>query len=251
MNKKHTAIGVSVLALVLAGIGSSVYYSGKLDQNASSKHQGTQEVVSALQGNLTNKDLENEQSYKIPESDKKSKDYVSSGSASEVGQFTISPQGIKTTLLLNKTTNINVSNGPIKYNISQMQLFSNETKTEGAITAAQMALNTRDINGEFITMQVSYSVENETDKHVVTDGIRAAGFTNGKTVSLSGGLDNDYTLAATGLNPGEKKQTYVLLLVPKDLLKNINHVDLQFASVSDSENGSKIVNDSDQQAVDF
>ena len=56
--------------------------------------------------------------------------------------------------------------------------------------------STHDITGDYTTLIVRYTLTNNADKTVVTDGVTVAKFSDGSIVSVQGGLDNDHTLVS-------------------------------------------------------
>ncbi len=117
----------------------------------------------------------------------------------------------------------------MSYKVDSIRKMANTPATDEAIQMAQMAFNTRDITGDYTTLIVRYTLTNNAAKTLVTDGVNAAKFTDGSIVSVQGGgLDNDHTLT-NGVEAGQTKETFVVLLVPKSLAVSVNSVALQFA----------------------
>ncbi|MBJ7691137.1 hypothetical protein [Weissella confusa] len=188
-------------------------------------------------------------SYSIPEKDLKSSSYVSSGAPSEVGEYTINQQGNKAELAAQSKVEDQLDNGSITYKVTSVKKMANTPATDEAVQMAQMALNTRDITGDYTTLIVRYSLTNNADKTVVTDGVTAAKFSDGSVVSVQGGgLDNDHTLVS-GVEAGQTKDAFVVLLVPKSLAVSVNNVALQFATTY--QDGQQLTGASDPLDVKF
>jgi hypothetical protein len=243
--KKKILLIVATLIAVGVALGVTILTTHNFGHTTNSSS------VAPIQGGVTNQDLKNEKTYSVTSADKNSANYVSSGAASEVGQFTISAQGNKATLTAKSSVNQTLENGQLSYTITGTKVMENSPKTDEAVQMAQMALNTRDISGDYKTLVISYQIKNNGDSKIVTDGVYAAGFSNGASVSLNGGLDNDSSLTSGGVDAGQSKETFVVLLIATKVGNQASSVELQFAGSTDVTNSKKVTDLSKTVTIKF
>ncbi|MBJ7621763.1 hypothetical protein HAU13_03165 [Weissella confusa] len=222
---KKAVIGSLIGVLVVGGGAAAVLLTHDTNGGQAKGETSKAVVTKPLQDGKVAK----KSSYSIPEKDLKNSSYVSSGAASKVGEYTINEQGNKAELAAQSKVTGQLDNGQVSYKVDSIRKMANTPATDEAIQMAQMAFNTRDITGDYTTLIVRYTLTNNAAKTLVTDGVNAAKFTDGSIVSVQGGgLDNDHTLT-NGVEAGQTKETFVVLLVPKSLAISVNSVALHFA----------------------
>ncbi|MEE0002626.1 MAG: hypothetical protein UFS73_08400 [Weissella confusa] len=222
---KKALLGSLVGVLVVGGgVAATVFMTQDNGGKTQSKaHESS--VTKPLQDGKVQKSSR----YSVPEKDLKNSNYVSSGAASKVGEYTINQQGNKAELAEQSKVTGQLDNGQVSYKIDSVSKMANSPATDEAIQMAQMAFNTRNITGNYTTLIVRYTVTNNAAATIITDGVNSADFSDGSVVSVQGGgLDNDHTLVS-GVEPGQTKETFVALLVPQSLAVSVKNVALQFA----------------------
>ena len=254
-NKQKVRVVVVIMVIavvsiaVLLGLIQKKQHSNHLSE--SSDLQSSLSNQQPLQGNHAAISAGKTKSYDVPAEEKNSAKYVSSGEPSKVGEFSISPQGNKSILTNESQVSDEMKNEKLTYRITKVRVTANEPKTEDALLMGQQALNTRAITGNYTTLFVYYSIKNNSDVAVKTDGVVAAGFEDNTVVSVvGGGLDNDYLLSQTAISAGVTKETFVVLLVPEKLALDFHQVVLQFDGAYD-ETGKMIVGPSKKMVVKF
>ncbi|MED4271970.1 hypothetical protein [Weissella confusa] len=251
--KVHAVVIIMVIAVVsitvLLGLIQKQQHSDRFSDSSDLKSALSNQQP--LQGNHAAISAGKTQSYEVPAEEKKSAKYVSSGEPNKVGEFSISPQGNKSILTSESKISDEMKNEQLTYQITKVRVTANEPKTKEALLMGQQALNTRAINGNYTTLFVYYSIKNNSDVAVKTDGVVAAGFEDNTVVSVvGGGLDNDYLLSQTTISAGATKKTFIVLLVPEKMALDVRQVVLQFDGAYD-ETGKMIIGPSKKMVVKF
>jgi hypothetical protein len=245
--KKRIWYLIAALAVLVIG-GAVVYW---VQAQSVVKTTTTSSQKKTLQGNVTSEDTKNKKTYAVTAADASSASYVSSGAASEVGQFTISAQGNRATLTAQSDVDNQLVNGDVTYTVTATRVMANSPKTDEALEMAQTALNSRDIIGDYTTLIVRYTIKNNSTAAIITDGVNSAGFADGSGVSVAGGLDNDASLSAQPIAAGASKETFVTLLVPQSQVASLHEVSLQFAQTFNASSNKQVSGASDKLTVNF
>ncbi|MDR3189695.1 MAG: hypothetical protein LBT80_00630 [Lactobacillaceae bacterium] len=259
MKKKRIIFSISIVLLVVAAVlvqylqfkPTAAHKPATVASSAASSSSAAKKSVKPLQGNVTDKDLENKKTYEVPQTDEETDKYVESGPAEKVGEYTISPQGNKAELGQTTENKQTLTNGAFTYEVTQIKVFHNDPRTDEAIQMAQTALNSRDINGPYTTLSIQYKLKNNGAKAAVTDGVESATFSTGDVRSPINGLDNDATLATKVLAANSTTSSFVTILVPSSIAKTVKTVDISFAGLLDQNHSNQLAKPSQKLQLTF
>ncbi len=249
MSKRIWYILAASLVL-LVGVGGFILTNAHTISTPPKETLSDHRTTKPIQGSTKKSQLENKKAYSVPKADKSSANYVASGHASKIGEYTISSQGNKAVLAAKSNVTQTISNGDLTYTVSKVTKYNNDPKTDEAVEMARLALNTRDIDGAYTTLTIKYTIENTGSKNLQTDGVSTVAYTDGSIVSPLNGLDNDASLAQTTLAAGDKKTTFAVVLVPKALAATVKSIQIEFASIANSSH-QKVQKASDGLTVNF
>lgn len=236
---------IGVLSVViLTGISTAGYFGYQYHQ----KNQATE--LKPLQGNAKGKI--NKRTYTIPKKDQQSAHFVASGKLEKVGDYSISAAGSKAQLdAINNQLNVSLQNNQIQYRVTEVKQMQNEPRTKEAIEMAQMALNSRDIDGPYTTLIISYDITNQSNETIRTDGVKQVGFQAKQAVNTLSGLDNDVKLSAAQIDAGKTVSTFVIALVPEKSTQSLHTIKVQFDQVQKVSDASEIAPVSNSLTVQF
>ncbi|MFL1696461.1 hypothetical protein ACJQWY_06650 [Weissella kandleri] len=172
----------------------------------------------------------NQRRYKISKQDRQSKQYVSSGNLTQPGQFSISPAGNRTELkALQNLAGQTVVDQQAQYTLQQVKWQMNTPKTDEALRMAQMAFNSRDVQGDYQNLIIKYQIKNIGNQPLQTDGVKAVVLNQDYEANTLSGLDNDARLANQEIQPGDTQDSFVTVLIPRSLTNQVQNVQVQFS----------------------
>ncbi|AMV59787.1 Hypothetical protein ADU72_0251 [Pediococcus damnosus] len=187
-------------------------------------------------------------SYSVPTKIKKSTNYVPHGDLTNKKQFSYDNFGTKLTLDKYKKTDQVIINRPLRYQISQTRLLKNEAKTAKAKKVVADAFNNTDISSTYYTLQLKYTVQNESNQMVIIGGLNYIKLSNDYAgTPISNMVDS---VAGKKLAAGKKLNTNVVVLVPASLVHTLNSCTIQFSSAY-SLSGKTLSKDSLDSKITF
>lgn len=179
---------------------------------------------------------------------KKSTNYVPHGDLTNKKQFSYDNFGTKLTLDKYKKTDQVIINRPLRYQISQTRLLKNEAKTAKAKKVVADAFNNTDISSTYYTLQLKYTVQNESNQMVIIGGLNYIKLSNDYAgTPISNMVDS---VAGKKLAAGKKLNTNVVVLVPASLVHTLNSCTIQFSSAY-SLSGKTLSKDSLDSKITF
>ncbi|AVL00069.1 hypothetical protein N6G96_06585 [Pediococcus inopinatus] len=218
----------------------------KKSSSASSKKSSTD--LSSTESSSSASSAKKSSSYRVPTKIKKSANYISHGYLTKPKQFSYDSFGTKLTLDKYKKSDQVIINRPLRYQISQVRLLKNEAKTKKAKQVVATAFNNTDITNPYYTLQLKYTIKNESSQTVIIGGLNYVKLSNSYAgTPLSNMVDS---AAGKKLAAGKTLSTNVVVLVPASLVHTLNNCTIQFSSAY-SVNGKSLSKDSLDSKITF
>lgn len=239
MKKSALYFTFSTIVLVLMGVGYVVMQGGFSvfgDRTAEKERSHNEKDMAVL--------------YEVPQSDLKSNRYVKDMMPTKVGDYTVTSQGIRMTLDKDEKLDTSVDNGAMKYHVNRIQVLKNEARTEQAQSVVRKSMNVPDLSKNYTSAQIDYTVKNESQRRVSSDGVTTVSYGYGNVMTPLGGLVNGGSVSADGINPGETQSGYVIVWIPKNAAQDFKQFSIEFASTYD-ETGQQISSKAPKTTVDF
>jgi len=168
--------------------------------------------------------------FQIPDDELSDNNYVKNGELKKEGQFKYTSLGQRIELRQMAPSKLVVKNGKLNYKFKSVKLLVNSSKTIEAQQHTRNQFNDQDLGRQFMSVQVNYTLENNNDFDVYTDGVVAVSYMNGTAVTALSGLDNDEHLKSPIPAHG-KVHTGMTVLVPASQRDQLQTMTFEFASV--------------------
>ncbi|WP_057753875.1 hypothetical protein [Weissella kandleri] len=227
-NKKYWWIGGTVVVLGAILMGGWLLLDRQQQIKKTAQEPSIKNQDKPLQDGAVGKN--NQRRYKISKQEQQSKQYVSSGNLTQPGQFSISPAGNRTELkLLQDLNGKMVVDQQAQYNLQQVKWQLNTPKTDEALRMAQMAFNSRDVQGDYQNLIIKYQIKNLSNHPLQMDGVKAVVLNQDYEANTLSGLDNDARLANQEIQPGAIQDSFVTVLIPHRLANQVQKVQVHFS----------------------
>jgi len=169
---------VAILAGLLAVVGlagcqnnpSKSTASFKESSSQSSNYRAANPDAAVTPSSSSKKEA---QTYEPKATQTKSARYVKSGNLKSSGQYTYDKVGTKLQLAKVKHPRTTIKSGALTYKVTTVRLIKNTAKTAAAKRMAAQALNLTTLKSPYYTIQVKFTITNNGDHDVTTDGIQA------------------------------------------------------------------------------
>lgn len=205
MLSKRLITVILTAGLILTGCGNqakSNQQSHSKSENSSSQQVKKPEKAASDQATM--------KPYKVPTSEKNNRHYQKSGLLSLPGQFAYDKVGTKLTLCQNKHLNQQSASQGLSYQITNAKRFNNRAKTKQALQMAQQAFNIGNIPNPYQTLQIKFTVKNDTSHAVKIDGIQKISLNSSRTISANGISDPS---AGQTINANSNRAFAAMILV--------------------------------------
>ena len=212
--------------LILTGCGNQAKSNQPSRSNSdSSSSQQVKKPEKAASDQATMKP------YEVPNSEKNNRHYQKSGLLSFPGQFAYDKVGTKLILSQNKHLDQRATRQGLSYQITDAKRFNNNAKTKQALQMAQQAFNIGNIPNPYQTLQIKFTVKNDTDHAVKIDGIQKISLNASRTISANGISDPS---AGQTIKPNHTQTFSAMILVGPTNFK-LNQFSVHFSgSFNDS-----------------
>lgn len=224
---KITYFFLALLVVVLIAGTIKSFTSGNaglrvptLTQAQKSKSVSKPPISKAVQGT----------SYQPTKDDLANTNFIASGDLTKVGQFTVDSSGLATELQARTDSNQLVTNGKVVYRILNVSIYENTARTDESLQNARLAYSKPALKNKFKTLVIEYMLANSNNMTVTTDGISTVAFNNQNVISTLNGLQNDTSLANSGVAEGLTVTTGASAILPANL-PDKGQLTVQFASV--------------------
>lgn len=191
--------------LVLTGCGNQAKSNQQThsnSENSSSQQVKKPEKAASDQANM--------KPYHVSNSEKNNQHYQKSGLLTLPGQFAYDKVGTKLTLSQNKHLDQRSTSQGLSYQINNAKRFTNQAKTKQALQMAQQAFNIGNVPNPYQTLQIKFTVTNDTNHAVKIDGIQKVSLNGSRTISANGISDPS---AGQTINSNHKRTFFAMILV--------------------------------------
>ncbi|MFD1456697.1 hypothetical protein ACFQ44_13640 [Levilactobacillus lanxiensis] len=228
MRLSKVAILVSLLAVVgLAGCQNNASKSTASFKNSSSQsssYHAANPDAAVTQSSSSKKEA---QTYEPKADQTKSARYVKSGNLKTSGQYTYDKVGTKLQLAKVKHPRTTIKSGDLTYKVTTVRLIKNTAKTAAAKRMAAQALNLTTLKSPYYTIQVKFTITNDGDQDVTTDGIQAIRLKKGLELNAANQLSD--ASAGKTIAAHDKLDTFATGLASEKTKPTFKSVKIAFA----------------------